>query len=80
MTIFHPGFRFNRQPEGTVNLGGLNPNGTPKIRLTVINSTRFTFTRPPAAVPGAAFVQALNPPFVPFSSSDDDPGGAFTIK
>jgi len=25
-------------------------------------------------------VQALNPPFVPFTSSGNDPGGAFTLK
>jgi len=24
-------------------------------------------------------VQALNPPFVPFTSSGSDPGGAFTL-
>jgi hypothetical protein len=30
----------------SVNLGGLNPDGTPKIPLTLINSTRFTFTLP----------------------------------
>jgi hypothetical protein len=71
---------FNAQGTTTVNLGGFQPNGEPRIPLTVINSTLFTFTRPAAAVPGPAYVQAFNPPFVPFSSSDNDPGGGFTIK
>jgi hypothetical protein len=61
-------------------LGGLNPDGTPKIPLTLISPNRFTFTRPAKAVPGSAYVQAVNPPFVPFTSSGDAPGGAFTIK
>ncbi len=69
---------FNRQGTMTVNLGGLN-GSTPKIPLTVPNSTMFTFTKPKASVPGAAYVQALNPPFVPFTSSGNAPGGAFTL-
>ncbi len=71
---------FNKQGAVVVNLGGLKPGGTPRIPLTVLNSTRFTLTRPAAAVPGPAYVQALNPPFVPFTSSGNAPGGSFTIK
>jgi len=71
---------FNSQGGVAVNLGGLQPDGKPKIPLTLINSTTFTFTRPATAVPGPAYVQAFNPPFVPFSSSDSDPGGAFMIE
>ena len=28
---------------------------------------------------GRAYVQALNPPFIPFSSSGNDPNGAFIL-
>lgn len=65
---------------GVQNLGGFGPGGKPNIPLTLINSTRFTFTRPAAALPGLAFVQALNPPFVPFTSSGTDPCGAFPLR
>lgn len=71
---------FNVQGTRSVNLGGLKPDGAPKIPLTLISPNRFTFTRPADAVPGPAYVQALNPPFVPFTSSGNDPGGSFTIK
>jgi hypothetical protein len=71
---------FNKQGAVVVNLGGLKPDGAPRIPLTVVNSTRFTFARPAAAVSGPAYVQALNPPFVPFTSSGNAPGGSFTIK
>ena len=30
-------------------------------------------------MPGASYVQALNPPFVPFSSSGNGPGGALSL-
>jgi hypothetical protein len=71
---------FNTQGTTVVNLGGLLPGGQPGIPLAVIDSTQFTFTRPAAAVPGSTYVQALNPPFVPFTTSDSDPGGQFAIK
>jgi hypothetical protein len=72
---------FNLQTAGgVVNLGGLNPDGTPKIPLTLISNHQFVFTLPAAAVAGPAFVQALNPPFIPFTGSGDDPGGAFVIQ
>jgi len=71
---------FNTQGAKVVNLGGLKPNGAPKIPLTVVNSTEFTLTRPAAAVPGPSYIQALNPPFVPFTSSGNAPGGSFTLK
>jgi hypothetical protein len=44
-----------------------------------VNDTRFTFARPEGAVAGPAFVEVLNPPFIPFSSSGNDPDGAFTF-
>jgi hypothetical protein len=65
---------------GVVNLGGLDAKGKPKIPLTIINSDKFTFTKPAGAVPGPAYVQALNPPFTPFTSSGTGPGGDLTLK
>jgi hypothetical protein len=53
---------FNAQPGGVVNLGDLNPDGSPKIPLTVPSSTQFSFAVPAGAVPGPAFIQAINPP------------------
>lgn len=70
---------FNLQGTMVVNLGGLNPDGTPKIPLTLASANRFTFTLPSKAVAGPAYVQAVNPPFVPFTSSGSGPGGSFTI-
>ncbi|MGE5327397.1 MAG: hypothetical protein ACM3NO_10185, partial [Deltaproteobacteria bacterium] len=64
---------FNLQGSVAVNLGGLKPDGKPKLPLTLINSTRFTLRLPPNAVPGPAFLEALNPPFVPFTSSGTGP-------
>ena len=70
---------FAKTSTGVANLGGFGPTGTQKIPLTMINSSRFMFTKPVAALPGEAFVQALNPPFVPFTSSGTDPCGAFPL-
>jgi hypothetical protein len=44
-----------------------------------LGSTRFTFTVPAGAMPGKAFVQVLNPPFLA-STSSNDPCGAFELK
>ncbi len=71
---------FNTQAGKTVNLGGLNSHDRPKIPLTLINSTGFTFTVPADAVAGPAFIEGFNPPFLPFTSSGNDPCGAFTLK
>ena len=54
--------------------------GGPKIPLKLIDDKTFQFTKPSGSVAGPAYVQALNPPFVPFTSSGNDPGGAFTLK
>jgi len=35
---------------------------------------------PAKAIPGPSYVQALNPPFVPFTSTGMAPGGAFKLK
>ncbi len=71
---------FNRQAGGAVNLGGLKPDGTALIPLSFASENKFTFTEPAGAIAGAAYVQALNPPFVPYTSSGNAPGGAFTLK
>lgn len=71
---------FNLQTDGTVkNFGGLNASGKPYIPLTLTSDTMFSFTVPTGAVPNPAYVQAINPPYVPYSSSRNDPGGSFTL-
>jgi len=69
---------FNQQGTGAVNLGGLSLGGSPNIPLDVSSSTQFSFTMPPGIVSGPAYVQVINPPFVPFTSSGDSLAGAFT--
>ncbi len=71
---------FNEHGGGIVNLGGLKPDGTPGIPLTLIDATKFTFALPGGATVGPGYVEALNPPFVPFSSSGNGSGGSFTIQ
>ena len=71
---------FNAQAGGVVNLGGIKAGGIPKIPLTIVNDSQFTFSVPVGAVAGATYVQAVNPPFVPYTSSGNDPGGAFTLN
>jgi len=69
---------FNRQGSGVVNLGGLS-GGAPRVPLTFVSDTQVTFTRPAGAAAGPAFIELLNPPFIPFASSGSDPDGAFTM-
>jgi hypothetical protein len=71
---------FNSEGGGVVNLGGLGAGGVARVPLTLISSDQFTFTRPGAAVPGASYVEAFNPPFVPFTSSGTGAGGEFSMK
>lgn len=70
---------FNVVAGNVVNLGGLNPDGSARIPLTLVGPTQLTFVKPAGAAAGPAFVEALNPPFIPFSSSGNDPDGAFTM-
>ncbi|MCE9616382.1 MAG: NHL repeat-containing protein [Lentisphaerae bacterium] len=70
---------FNRQGSGAVNLGGLLANGAARIPLTLVSAKQFRFTVPAGAVTGPAFIEALNPPFIAFSSSGTSPTGGFTI-
>jgi len=70
---------FNEQGGSVVNLGGLDSEGNPNITISLVSDKQFTFTLP-AGVSGAAYVQALNPPFIPFTSSGNSSGGAFTAN
>jgi hypothetical protein len=69
---------FNLQVGAVVNLGGL-AGSVVRIPLTIVSETELRFARPAAAVAGPAFLEVLNPPFVPFASSRDDPDGTFTF-
>jgi hypothetical protein len=69
---------YNMQGAGVVNLGGIS-GGQRVIPLQFISPTELRFTRPGSAQAGAAFVEVLNPPYIPFSSSGNDPDGAFTF-
>jgi len=71
---------FARKTGGGVdNFGGLGAGGQPKVPLTVLSPTRFTFTVPAGTADGAAYVMVLNPPFIPYASSGSDPDGGFTL-
>jgi len=71
---------FSQQAGGGVaNLGGYNAQGQPRIPLNIVSGNVFTFTVPAGAVSGPAYVHVLNPPFIPFTSTGGDPGGAFTL-
>ncbi|MBK7975337.1 MAG: hypothetical protein IPK07_19320 [Deltaproteobacteria bacterium] len=61
------------------NLGGLAENGVPRIILNVTSSTQLSFQRPPAVDAGNAFVEAINPPYIPFTSSGSGASGAVVL-
>jgi len=69
---------FNQQGANVVNLGGLGPGG-PRIPLTIDSPTHFHFTVPQGAVTGLAFLQAINPPYIEWSSTGFDPHGGFML-
>jgi hypothetical protein len=64
---------------GVVNLGGADATGHSKIPLTITSLTMMSFTVPPGAQKGPAYVQIVNPPFVPFTSSGTGAGGSFML-
>jgi hypothetical protein len=70
---------FAHQSSFVLNFGGLNPDGTPVFPFTVVDSHHLFFTRPSFISPGSAYVQVLNAPFIPYTSSGNGPGGAFTM-
>ena len=54
---------------GTGFFGGYSSPGTPRIPLTLISDTEFQFTLPAGVSNGMAYVQVVNPPFIPYSTS-----------
>ena len=70
---------FNQQGQTVVNLGGVAANGQPRIPLTIVSPARLTFQVPAAAVSAPAYVQVINPPFIGFTSTGNDPDGGFTL-
>ncbi len=70
---------FNTRPAGMVNLAGNKADGSPRIPLMLMSDRSFSFSIPAGAVPGPSYVQALNPPFVPFTSSGNAAGGVFVL-
>jgi glucose/arabinose dehydrogenase len=72
---------FNAQGSLVANIGGLWPtNGKSRVPLNVPSPTQLTFTVPPTALSGPTYVQVLNPPFIPFSTSGNDPDGGFFLS
>ncbi|MDX2166843.1 MAG: NHL repeat-containing protein, partial [Deltaproteobacteria bacterium] len=63
---------------GVDNFGGFGAGG-PNVPLSILSSTRFTFTVPAGAASGPAYVMVLNPPFIPYASSGAGPSGGFTM-
>ena len=70
---------FNLQGATVVNLGGFNAQGLPRVPLSVDSALQFRFAVPAAAMTGAAYIQAINPPYIAWSSSGSDPDGAFML-
>jgi hypothetical protein len=70
---------FNLQGSTAVNLGGLTGGGQRVVPLQFISSMELRFIVPVGAQAGPAFVEVLNPPYIPYSSSGNDPQGAFTF-
>jgi MoaA/NifB/PqqE/SkfB family radical SAM enzyme len=71
---------FKFQNGAAVNLGGLDADGARRIRVTVKGPNEITFIKPFGAVPGNAYVQAVNPPYGPLGSSGTGPSGEFTLR
>jgi hypothetical protein len=65
---------FNTQSGGAVvNLGG------PGLTVTVLSSTQLRFAVPSSAMAGSSYIQVVNPPFISFTSSGNDPDGGFSL-
>lgn len=70
---------FNRQGASVANLGGIDGSGAARIPLVFVDHTELRFQVPASAISGPSFAQLLNPPFIPLTSSGNDPDGAFSI-
>lgn len=71
---------FQFQNGGSANLGGLDADGAHRIRVEVKGPTEITFVRPSYAVPGRAYVEAVNPPYGPLGRSGTGPSGEFILR
>jgi hypothetical protein len=47
--------------------------------VTVVSQTQLQFAKPANAAPGSAYVQVINPPYIGFTSTGNDPDGGFTL-
>jgi hypothetical protein len=68
------------QHQPPASLGGADNSGRPKIPVDIKSHSRFMFKIPENAGAGEWYVEALNPPYLPFSSSYADTGGAFVLR
>ncbi len=71
---------FNAQNGAVVNFGGVVNGTQSKIPFTLASSHQLGFDIPAGARSGAAYVQLLNPPFIPFTSTGNSPNGAINIS
>jgi hypothetical protein len=69
---------FNLQGSTVVNLGAL-VGGQSLIPFNLVSTHEMTFQVPANAVAGPSYIQLLNPPFIPFTSTGSDPDGAFNL-
>jgi hypothetical protein len=44
------------------------------------SAAHLTFAVPSGAVAGPSYVQIVNPPFIAFTASGNDPDGGFTLQ
>lgn len=72
---------FARDAGGAIaNFGGFDEAGRQRLPVTVVDAHALSFELPPTAASGACFVEALNPPFIDYTSSRTrPPGGDCTI-
>jgi hypothetical protein len=61
-------------------VGGGMANDGPGLAVTVLSTVQLQFTLPGGTAPGAAYVQVINPPFIPLTSTGNDPHGAFVLQ
>ena len=71
---------FFKRGEADVNLGGLDSKGRPLILITIETPTMLSFAVPANALPGPAYVQAVNPPYTSSFNSGTGPGGSFVLE
>jgi len=70
---------FQQQDAAAVNLGGVTPDGQPRILVTHSSPGTLTFPVPPGLRAGAFYVQLVNPPFRPETTSRDEPAARATL-